>query len=131
MLDFLRRSGRASDRKLRLLAVACCRRVWRLLRPGPEHQLVGLVEALADGAVGVPEVEEFARRVEQASTQVQYERRQAVTAAVYAAEGDYGGTLNHAAVAAAYDITQVKPPYDESTQAPWRQAVRGEQAAQV
>jgi hypothetical protein len=48
MLEFLRSSGRASDRKLRLFAVACSRRVWDLLDP-PGQEVVTIAELFADG----------------------------------------------------------------------------------
>jgi hypothetical protein len=47
MLDFLR--GKASDRKLRLFAAACCRRVWHALPDERQHgHIVDLVERRAD-----------------------------------------------------------------------------------
>ena len=50
MLQFLR--GKASDRKLRLFAVACCRRVWSSLEHEEFREAVRKAEAFADGLAG-------------------------------------------------------------------------------
>jgi hypothetical protein len=55
MLSFLRERG-ASDRKLRLFAVACCRTVEHLMRRRASRAAVGAAERYADGLAGEPEV---------------------------------------------------------------------------
>src|SRR5687768_12642687 len=46
-----------NDRRLRLFASACCRRVWDLLRADAARTLVELSEAYADGEVSDAELE--------------------------------------------------------------------------
>jgi hypothetical protein len=49
MLLFLRNSGRASGRRCRLFAVACCRALWPLLDRKPYRYAVDLAERFCDG----------------------------------------------------------------------------------
>src|SRR5437763_1342299 len=57
MLDFLR--GKASDRKLRLFACACCRRVSYLLTDIHGQGAVFMAEFFADGSASEQERERF------------------------------------------------------------------------
>lgn len=47
MVEFLR--DKASDRRLRLFACACCRNIWHLVEDQPNRQAVEIVERHADG----------------------------------------------------------------------------------
>jgi hypothetical protein len=56
MLEFLRAPGRASDRKLRLFACACCRGAWRLFNSRAVRAAVEASERYADGQATAAEL---------------------------------------------------------------------------
>jgi len=62
MLEFLK--GKASDRKLRLFTVACCRRIWRLLRRKALRMAVEVSEQRADGLVSAGQLAKVAQAIE-------------------------------------------------------------------
>jgi hypothetical protein len=57
MLAFLRHNGKLSERKARLFAVACCRRIWSRIPAGYSRQAVETSERYADGEVSFEELE--------------------------------------------------------------------------
>src|SRR5262245_60647052 len=62
MLGLARRSGRESERTLRLFTVACCRRLWHLLDDERVRETVEVAERYADGLAGAAELEEASWR---------------------------------------------------------------------
>jgi hypothetical protein len=60
MLTFLQDSGWGCERKLRLFAAACCRRIWHLLHDERSRRAVGAAEGDADGLGGPEELAQTA-----------------------------------------------------------------------
>jgi len=124
MLEFLR--GRASDRKLRLFAAACCRRLWTVV-DSDCRRLCVLTEGYADGQVDQAEL--LAARDEAHDSDwtagLAFEEAAALDD-IETAAGDAAGNAAHAAADAATDY----PAFRERTPA-WAAARQAEFASQA
>jgi hypothetical protein len=56
MLGCLQDCGGLSERKARLFACACCRRLWHRLEPAPDRHAVEVAERFADGLASAAEL---------------------------------------------------------------------------
>jgi hypothetical protein len=113
MLSYL--GGRVSDRKLRLFACACCRRIWHLL-PQPGSRLaVEAAERFADGAIS----KEDLSQAEVASKEVTW-------AAVQAAHSGWGAPITEVARAAWVGVWAACAAENTAEAHVWTQGVVGE-----
>jgi hypothetical protein len=85
MLEWLR--GKVSDRKLRLFACACCRRIWHLLEDSRSREAIEVSEQFADGMAREAEVQAAYARAWEAAEAIPdgtSDSRLAAEAAAYA-----------------------------------------------
>ena len=120
-----------SARKRMLCGIACCYRIKRLLRSGVEYELLIRAEDFADGEMPRDEFVDRCRVLNNITAQFPYERRQAILAIVHLGHEDIGLVFTLAAVAAAYDLTGIQPPYGPETQELWYSTIRQEQLHQL
>src|SRR5262245_8676548 len=107
MLAFLRR--RASERKMRLFAVACSRRLLHLVTDDCGGQAVALAERLADGRAREPERAALWQRIREMGDDRVMDREFFRAALVYAMLGGIasGGNVLSAATAAARKVASI------------------------
>jgi hypothetical protein len=107
LLRFLLGAGRASERKLRLFACACCRRIWDLLPDPRNRDLVAAVEDHPDGTFDDPDLD--AAITASSARGWEFGDRPAYWAAKYLGRGFYKMTAGPSAVAVALHAASAIP----------------------
>jgi hypothetical protein len=126
MLIFLRDSGRASDRKLRLFAVACCRDIWRWVSHPGSRLAVETSERYADGAATPAELRKAERKASAATSELsssadlmmrlsKWAEKDAAQAAAEVARKPLSPGLVAAKARAAFTATPVRPKDQSAT----------------
>jgi hypothetical protein len=117
MLAFLQEGGKLSERKARLFAVVCCRRVWNLFAERASQEVIALLERSVEGEA-IEEELTTVRHQALSAARAKRGRRFSVNtawaarwAAVYASRNDATESADAAATAVAAD---------HSANLPWR-----------
>src|SRR4051812_2635535 len=85
MLEFLQTSGKATERKLRLFAVACCRRIGSYIDDEQSWQAIEAAERYADGLADEEERQRAYETALVAASWPGYDLDGAMSAAAYTA----------------------------------------------
>jgi hypothetical protein len=114
LIVYLQKQGHdPCGRKLRLLAVACCRRLWHLL-PEPQRQAVEVAEQVAEGVeLAAEEWDRLADSIEDGEGFAEGSRvRLAATSAIYASSADFriGRVFNRCAEALTWSELLAQQP---------------------
>src|SRR6476619_3224321 len=91
MVDYL--GTAASDRKLRLFAVACSRQVWHLLGDQRSREMIAVAERHADGDANDDELAaagEAASKVDNGSLDAEYYAAEAAAWLSWSADDEFG-----------------------------------------
>lgn len=147
LLAFLK--GNISERKLRLLAVACCRRIWHLLNPDVGRPGIELIEQFADSEATQEDLAKVFRSTHRYGDEVYrnhlrlsppsreselvYRESQQAYAVAYAAgtgEGSLEMALLYSTQCAGREIFGCQFPLDWSAHEKWDEIVQADQALQ-